>query len=597
MTGVTVEFTFPFGRYAATPWFRSRREHVENVEWPPSPWRLGRALLAQAHRTLVAEDLEEAAAIALRLARSPPDFSFREKTGSLAYAQWMPGLSFDDGNPGAGRVENGHFLLDLGVDDPLVVAWPDLDLEEAERALLATLVADLPYLGQSVSVTDARLVTEPRESGPWIKPAVGEAEIPVRRVLIATEACSVEELGVETGRDPTLKGQAAPPGAHWIAYEAVTPGRRRRTPPRREARDVRSIWVSFDGPLRPPVPRPDDPPQSALDAGGLAAALGRALRQGLDKLGQPTGLPSIEHVRLVDSDGDGRAELAEVSFSRTPSREELGRLDHVGLDGGVHQDGRTIWRWGCELRFEGFAPGEALAGVRDAGRRAATPEPELLHLGSRSLPLVADALRVGEAVHRAILSRAGASFGADRIPWVLSGRLADGAVRRTERGQHAHRHVVPGSTDGTTIDRLALWAPAGFTAAERAVLRGLWLPPLAGARVHVYPADAHPSVASARSWSTLTPFLPVRFPKRRDGTVSEAIVRQVEQELHARGLPAATVGEITAARGFRVLRSRAPRRANPPGAYHVTLEFETPVSGPICLGRDGHFGMGTFVPR
>src|SRR5215207_6492593 len=41
---VTLKLTFPAGRYHATLWGRHVNEGVP--EWPPSPWRLLRALIA-----------------------------------------------------------------------------------------------------------------------------------------------------------------------------------------------------------------------------------------------------------------------------------------------------------------------------------------------------------------------------------------------------------------------------------------------------------------------------------------------------------------------------------------------------------------------
>ena len=41
---ITLKLTFPAGRYHATPWGRHVNEGVP--EWPPSPWRLLRALVA-----------------------------------------------------------------------------------------------------------------------------------------------------------------------------------------------------------------------------------------------------------------------------------------------------------------------------------------------------------------------------------------------------------------------------------------------------------------------------------------------------------------------------------------------------------------------
>src|SRR5437868_9930968 len=44
-----IQLKFPSGRYHATPWGRHVNEGVH--EWPPSPWRLLRALVAVWKRT------------------------------------------------------------------------------------------------------------------------------------------------------------------------------------------------------------------------------------------------------------------------------------------------------------------------------------------------------------------------------------------------------------------------------------------------------------------------------------------------------------------------------------------------------------------
>ena len=46
---VIIKLKFPAGRYHATPWGRHVNEGVP--EWPPSPWRLLRALVAVWKRT------------------------------------------------------------------------------------------------------------------------------------------------------------------------------------------------------------------------------------------------------------------------------------------------------------------------------------------------------------------------------------------------------------------------------------------------------------------------------------------------------------------------------------------------------------------
>ena len=46
----TIILHFPAGRYHATPWGNHVNEGI--IEWPPSPWRLLRALLATGYSKL-----------------------------------------------------------------------------------------------------------------------------------------------------------------------------------------------------------------------------------------------------------------------------------------------------------------------------------------------------------------------------------------------------------------------------------------------------------------------------------------------------------------------------------------------------------------
>ena len=113
-------------------------------------------------------------------------------------------------------------------------------------------------------------------------------------------------------------------------------------------------------------------------------------------------------------------------------------------------------------------------------------------------------------------------------------------------------------------------------------------------------------LGSARSWTTVTPFVPPRFIKRRGANTLEG---QVRAELRSRGLPEperiqcksfperGDLPEKQASHFRHVIRRR--RLGNPPpqdlGVF-VRVQFQDPINGPICLGYGSHFGLGLFVP-
>src|SRR6266498_3573524 len=68
---IAISLRFLAGRYHATPWGRHVNEAA--VEWPPSPWRILRALVAVWKRTLPWLRQDEVEPI-LRALGTPPEF-------------------------------------------------------------------------------------------------------------------------------------------------------------------------------------------------------------------------------------------------------------------------------------------------------------------------------------------------------------------------------------------------------------------------------------------------------------------------------------------------------------------------------------------
>lgn len=141
----TMLLRFPGGRYHATP----HGHHVNEglVEWPPSPWRLLRALIATGYATHhwmvvppVGRRLFEA------LADSLPIFSLPKAT--LGHSRhYMPLATLDKGREKTTLVFDAW--ADVG-DGELMVRW-DCTLDDEARALFETLVNHLGYLGRSES--------------------------------------------------------------------------------------------------------------------------------------------------------------------------------------------------------------------------------------------------------------------------------------------------------------------------------------------------------------------------------------------------------------------------------------------------------------
>ena len=146
---LAIAFRFTAGRFHATPWGRHVNEGVP--EWPPSPWRILRALIAVWARTMPEVPRERIERLIGALL-SPPDF--RLPPASLAHTrQFMPWYkkAYDD------RVMVFDTFVALDRDQPVLVIWPDAELAPGDRDCLAGMLANLPYLGRAESWCRAEL--------------------------------------------------------------------------------------------------------------------------------------------------------------------------------------------------------------------------------------------------------------------------------------------------------------------------------------------------------------------------------------------------------------------------------------------------------
>ncbi len=167
---LALSLTFPGGRYHATPWGRHVNE--ADVEWPPSPWRILRALIATWHRKLSPEDRDPALFEGLleSLAATPPLYFV--PTGIHTHSRhYMPAR--------AGKTDKNTLIFDafarVSDGDELVVSWPDVQLDAEQTALIDSLADKLGFLGRAESWVEARCL-ESWDGEPNCVPADTAAE-------------------------------------------------------------------------------------------------------------------------------------------------------------------------------------------------------------------------------------------------------------------------------------------------------------------------------------------------------------------------------------------------------------------------------------
>lgn len=188
---------------------------------------------------------------------------------------------------------------------------------------------------------------------------------------------------------------------------------------------------------------------------------------------------------------------------------------------------------------------------------------------------------------------------------------------------HAHAHWMPlpekveAGEKPRSVRYMGVWVRDGLRTDEVAALLGLRA--VGGARPGGYEVRGFPEVQlrfqaagpvgqalpelcrPARSWRSLTPYLPVRHQKRQP--LEDYLAADVAAELHYRSLPSATVTPVDPgprvtdrwALEFRRYRMRESMSRSRPG-LDLHLEFASPVAGPLLLGQLSHFGYGIFIP-
>lgn len=546
---VSLAWQFVSGRYHATPYGHHVNEGL--VEWPPSPWRLLRALISVGYTTGVWTDVPPPVATRLieKLSAELPSYALPNAVGTHS-RHFMP-----VGRLSRDKVEQTTLVFDTWLrvaDTELIVSWPNVLLDDSERATLGVLVGRLNYLGRSESWVAARVADGgertpevncfPERSG--ANPGPGWEQID----LLAPESsgdymawrrsvldAALAELPLPVGRKPAKTlvnrrkkaaapypdnlldclqkdttwlrshGWSRPPGSrrvfYWRRADAISTGAPKANPVPRRPPPVEAMLLSLTNAARndhalPSVSR--TLPQAELlhrALVGIAARLGSMPPEltGRDDSGRPLRGPHRHaHINPLDLDGDGH-------------------LDHV-----------LIW-----------APGglgaDAQAAIRRARRTPTKGAEEPLRLALAGHGHVRDLIELQGDYGQGIARIQGPSVVWESLTPFVPPRYIKKRGRNTLDGQVRAELLSRSFPEPTVVHRLA-------------------------------PQSGVPD-------GTLTP----------------------SQQATGQG-----VAEWHDLRHFVRYRQRGPQ---PPAnvGFAIRLEFARPVCGPVAIGYGSHFGLGLFT--
>ncbi len=527
----TVKIRFPAGRYHATP----SGSHVNEgqIEWPPSPWRLLRALVACGYNTQHWTEIPDLArSLFEKLSHCLP--SYRLPSASAAHSRhYMPVGTLDKGREKTTLVFDAWANVE---DEDLVVHW-DCELEVDETDLFRRLVDCLGYLGRSES---------------WI-----EAEL--------LDDYAIEDIQFNAFPNSS----SAPPGRNWEQVTLLTTTDSAAYLTWR-TEIINNLLSEF------PLPEGKSKPTAKLlkDRARIIAPYPTDILDCLQKdtswwkqhsWSQPPGSQRVVYWRRSDSLEVGVPQRTVRPQASPVTTMLLAITSPSGNKSGLPPVSRTLPQ--AELLHR------AIVGRVGNGERVSCPE--LTGKDEHGNPLQ------GRHQHAHVFPVDLDNDGQlDHIIIHASMGLGDAA-------QSAIRTLRRTWTKGGVGEMQLALAGSGNLDSLRGLREPLVEP--------IHRLLGPPTGATA--WTSITPFVPPRFLKSRGkNTLVGQIAAELESRGFPVPTKI-QVMEWNADTLYLRHFVRARRGKTPPpvdAGYSIQIHFADPQLGPICLGYASHFGLGLF---
>jgi len=283
---LTLRLTFPWGRYYAHPWGQNPARITE-AEWPPSPWRLLRAIAAAWFQANPGREPSNQLLQALEiLGRELPTFVLPKVSFSRA-VHYQPNFGATANDDAAlakyKRVRHENHFAAVGGD--VLVRWKLDGLDEATRTSVCDFVNDvagrMTYFGRAESVcevsvedgetegpSEARVALQNSQPCRQISPACRDVFCPNPTDFRASDLWKRRDSKVADGlarkhlvQDLIDAPQPLPDGTAWYSYcmPAGWPQEwvvRNAPPPSRKPKQGKVIahFLEFSLQCRIPVP-------------------------------------------------------------------------------------------------------------------------------------------------------------------------------------------------------------------------------------------------------------------------------------------------------------------------------------------------------
>jgi len=608
---ILLKQTFPLGRYHANPW-RAFAFDDPHGEWPPSPWRLLRAILARSFQ--LSRERENANDDALRreIVRA---FCESRISFQLPAQSWRgPGLQqyqpseFKASNPPPrdfiAWAINAEFHKIL---DSLQVLVPEAATylayyEENKQGVVEFFDVNM----QSIAVLEA--TPEAKKSiNDQIKSKLGNQKSKdfwLKRNQREAQQRKDQELAKISGRrykhyfpDAKTYNTTKNKDNFWLVSSQA----------------AALFWI--------------------LESENWTPALLTHLDECLARMtyfGRAESITQIERPKGEADDIQANCELKDKRTStsvpvlcpRTDATlEQVACQTHEDTVASSTTPPGAIWKYAER-------PARARPASKPSSRTALAPVQIVqFAIGGRVFPPLRYWLRITEKFRGIALRQLAQQVSGDRdarfaelSPEIrakfslFTGKGSDDAALAGH--QHAAFFLIPDSQGKPS--RLICWRKVPFSDEEQTALLAAAEAPLTwdfGSddwKLRLVPLPAETPLPPEKNifgqstvWESLTPFVPPLHVLGRNGKPKRGceIETQIANILSDGGFPAATVNALSPSvpatqwvKVHRPRRSRAEQTNDDKRGFKIRLEFESPIQGPLFLGHSAHFGLGLFQP-
>ncbi|HDL48694.1 MAG TPA: type I-U CRISPR-associated protein Cas5/Cas6, partial [Actinobacteria bacterium] len=243
---VIMDIVLPFGRYSATPWGRHVNEGA--VEWPPSPWRVVRALAASWH-IHHADLTENAVRSALELLCTPPTYHL-PRHGTCVSRHYVPDANHRAENRSTKLALNSAIVVAPG--DVVRIVW-DAPQSASNLATLAKLASTVSYLGRAESRVSIDVFDSEVPPAGGLSPLASGGLEGDDSLDLLMPSLPLDWAAIHTTTGLLHKdGRATPPSTTWVTYRVPKPASSRaREPDRPRPAPLQVMQFAVSGRGRP----------------------------------------------------------------------------------------------------------------------------------------------------------------------------------------------------------------------------------------------------------------------------------------------------------------------------------------------------------